>query len=468
MAEKTKTVYVCSSCGATQSRWSGQCKECLEWNTMEEEIHSAKAEKGGKNTLRAVGEDLTRAVKLCDIEEKTLFGERFQTGIGELDRALGGGIVKGSVALISGEPGIGKSTLLLQICKEMGEVKILYVSGEESELQIKMRARRLQALTDNIYLQCETDVDAILCEIDRISPDILIIDSVQTLQDATLSASPGSTSQVKSCTAAILSKTKKIGFSTILVGHVNKDGVIAGPKLLEHMVDVVLYFEGERTQSCRILRAIKNRYGSTNEIGLFEMTDAGLEEVPDPSRRLLEDSPKHVSGSCPVCLMEGTRPIMTEVQSLITKSPFPNPKRLTSGVDFNRMSMLLAVLEKRLGLRFFDRDVYMNVVGGLRLDETASDLGICTAVISGALDLKLPGTLIAIGEVGLSGECRTVGDLDLRVAEAARLGFETILIPQKQAERLKKKPDGVRLISIRSVYDLLGTLKELYGQESAE
>ena len=459
MADKTKTVYVCSACGAVQSKWSGQCRECGEWNTMEEELRRPAPAKGNLQPVVA-NEDYSGAVKLCEIREETLFGERYQTSIGELDRALGGGIVRGSVALISGEPGIGKSTLLLQICKEMKDLKVLYVSGEESQLQIKMRAKRLCALGENIFLQCETDVDGILAETQRICPDILIIDSVQTLQDSALSSAPGSTTQVKSCTSRILSLTKKIGFSTILVGHVNKDGVIAGPKLLEHMVDVVLYFEGERTQSCRILRAIKNRYGSTNEIGLFEMTDSGLEEVPDPSRRLLEDSPKHVPGSCPVCLMEGTRPIMTEVQALVAKSPFPNPRRLSNGVDYNRTSMLLAVLEKRLGLKFFDKDVYLNVVGGLKLDETAADLGICTALLSSTLDLSLPGSLIAIGEVGLSGECRTIGDSDLRVAEAARLGFETILLPKKQVERLKKKPDGVKLLGVRSVYELLEALKE--------
>ncbi|MBR5295476.1 MAG: DNA repair protein RadA [Clostridia bacterium] len=457
MAEKQKTVYVCTSCGATQSKWSGQCRECGEWNTMEEEVQSISGAKT-KAKINLIG-DFATASKLTEIQEETFGGERCKTGIGELDRALGGGIVTGSVALFSGEPGIGKSTLLLQICKEMKAQKILYVSGEESQLQIKMRAKRLGAVADNIYLQCETDIEGILAETQRISPDILIIDSVQTLQDTSLSASPGSTSQVKACTSQILALTKKTGFSTILVGHVNKDGVIAGPKLLEHMVDVVLYFEGERTQSCRILRAIKNRYGSTNEIGLFEMTDSGLEEVPDPSRRLLEDSPKKVSGSCPVCLMEGTRPIMTEVQALTSKSPFPNPKRLSSGVDYNRMSMLLAVLEKRLGLRFFDKDVYLNVVGGLRLDETAADLGICTALISSALDIPLPGNLIAVGEIGLSGECRTVGDSDTRVAEAARLGFEAIILPKKQADRLKKKPAGLKLIPVRSVYELLEILK---------
>lgn len=457
MAEKIKTTYVCSSCGAVQAKWSGQCRECGEWNTMEEEI-TLPASKKGMAPI-SLSEEYTPAVRLDEIQEEKFSGERYLTRIGELDRALGGGIVRGSVALISGEPGIGKSTLLLQICKEMKELKVLYVSGEESPLQIKMRAKRLGAVADHIYLQCETDIDGILAEIARIGPDILIIDSVQTMQDSALGSAPGSTGQVKMCTSKILAATKKAGFSTILVGHVNKDGVIAGPKLLEHMVDVVLYFEGERTQSCRILRAIKNRYGSTNEIGLFEMTDAGLEEVPDPSRRLLEDSPKHVSGSCPVCVMEGTRPIMTEVQALISRSPFPNPKRLSSGVDYNRMSMLLAVLEKRLGLKFFDKDVYLNVVGGLKLDETAADLGILTAIISGAMDLPLPGTLLAIGEVGLSGECRTIGDCEMRVAEAARLGFETILLPKKQFERLKKKPDGVKLLPIKSVFELLQILK---------
>lgn len=462
MAEKRKTIFVCSHCGATQSRWSGQCKECGEWNTMEEEEQVVKPAKASFTPLSQ--SDFASAVELCRIEEEAFSGERYSTGIGELDRALGGGIVRGSVALFSGEPGIGKSTLLLQICKEMKGLKVLYVSGEESPMQIKLRAKRLSAVTEGIYLQCETDVDGILAEIERIRPDLLIIDSVQTIQDLSLSAAPGSTSQVKACAAKLMTVTKKSGFSTILVGHVNKDGVIAGPKLLEHMVDVVLYFEGERTQSHRILRAIKNRYGSTNEIGLFEMTDTGLEEVPDPSKRLLEDSPRNVSGSCPVCLMEGSRPIMTEVQALIAKSPFPNPKRLSSGVDYNRMAMLLAVLEKRLGLRFFDRDVYLNVVGGLRLDETAADLGICTAVISGVLDIKLPGTLIAIGEVGLSGECRTIGDSDLRVGEAARLGFETVLLPHKLAERLKKKPKGVRLVPVRSVYDLVEYLKGISNE----
>lgn len=460
MARNNKTVYVCSACGAEQTKWSGQCKECGEWNTMEERSVLSAPNPQSK-PLSILTEDYTPAVKLSQISEEALCGERYQTGIGELDRALGGGIVRGSIALISGEPGIGKSTLLLQICKEMSHLKVLYVSGEESQLQIKLRAKRLKALTDNIYLQCETDIDAILSETVRVGPDILIIDSVQTMQDTSLSGAAGTSTQVKLCTSKLMALTKKSGFSTILVGHVNKDGVIAGPKLLEHMVDVVLYFEGERTQSCRILRAIKNRYGSTNEIGLFEMTDSGLEEVPDPSRRLLEDSPKNVSGSCPVCLMEGTRPIMTEVQALISKSPFPNPKRLASGVDYNRMSMLLAVLEKRLGLRFFDHDVYLNVVGGLRLDETAADLGICTALISGSMDVRLPGSLLAIGEVGLSGECRTVGDCDLRVAEAARLGFEIILLPKKQAERLKKKPKNVKIVPVRSVYDLVSTIKEL-------
>ncbi len=463
MAEKTKTMYVCISCGAGQTKWSGKCPECGEWNTLEEKTVVAPAKKGlCAPTVSA--EEFTEAIRLSEMEESALYGERHLTGIGELDRALGGGIVKGSVALISGEPGIGKSTLLLQICKSMSDLKVLYVSGEESAMQIKMRAKRLGVDSKNIYLQCETDPEGICSEIERIRPDLLIIDSVQTMQDRTIASAPGSVAQVKGCSLRFLNLTKKSGFSTILVGHVNKDGMIAGPKLLEHMVDVVLYFEGERTQSCRILRAVKNRYGSTNEIGLFEMTDSGLEEVPDPSRRLLEDSPKNVPGSCPVCLMEGTRPITTEVQALIAKTPFPTPKRLSSGVDFNRMAMILAVAEKRLGVKFYDKDVYLNVVGGLRLDETAADLGICTAVLSSVLDLRIPGNLLAIGEVGLSGECRTIGDADLRINEAARLGFETILLPKKIVDRLKKKPKGVTLVPLRSVYDLLSTLKELQNE----
>ena len=322
MAEKKKTVFVCANCGAEQSKWSGKCRECGEYNTMEEEVRIEKS--ASKTSLAPAAVRVSPAMRLADIREDAAAGQRWQTGIGELDRALGGGIVKGSVALISGEPGIGKSTLLLQICQAMPDLKILYVSGEESPLQIKMRAGRLGVDAKQVFLQCETDVDAIVTEAMRIEPQILIIDSVQTLQDETLSAGAGSTSQVKACAAKLMTLTKKAGFSTILVGHVNKDGVIAGPKLLEHMVDVVLYFEGERTKSCRILRAVKNRYGSTNEIGLFEMTDAGLCEVPDPSRRLLEDSPKNVSGSCPVCLMEGTRPIMTEIQALTAKTSFPS------------------------------------------------------------------------------------------------------------------------------------------------
>ena len=462
MAEKTKTVYVCRECGYTQAKWNGKCPECGEWNTLEEKTLFPQPKSGKTAAAPALlPEDYTEAVLLSDLEENALCGERFATGIGELDRALGGGIVKGSVALISGEPGIGKSTLLLQICRAVERLKVLYVSGEESAMQIKMRAKRLGIGGGNIFLQCETDLDAVCAEIDRVAPDLVIIDSVQTMQDSAVSGAPGSIAQVKGTSLRLLNLTKKRGFSTVLVGHVNKDGMIAGPKLLEHMVDVVLYFEGERTQSCRILRAIKNRYGSTNEIGLFEMTDLGLEEVPDPSKRLLEDSPKNVPGSCPVCLMEGTRPITTEVQALIAKTPFPSPKRLSSGVDFNRMAMILAVLEKRLGIKFYDKDVYLNVVGGLRLDETAADLGVCTAVLSSALDLRVPGTFLAIGEIGLSGECRTVGDAELRVNEAARLGFDTVLLPKKLVDRLKKKPEGVKLVGVRSVYELLSALKEI-------
>ncbi|MDD6312325.1 MAG: DNA repair protein RadA [Firmicutes bacterium] len=458
---KKSITYVCSECGCVHDRWQGKCRECGSWDSLVETVNEpAPAKKTAQTKTSGVRQSVELSKMKFDANEE----KRSSTGISELDRALGGGIVRSSVTLLSGEPGIGKSTLLLQICSCMTEQKILYVTGEESAAQIKLRAKRLGIERDNIFLLCETDIDSILSEINELSPDILIIDSVQTMVDRSLSSSPGSVAQVNRTAASLISASKQSKMATILVGHVNKDGVIAGPKLLEHMVDVVLYFEGERSQSCRVIRAIKNRYGSTNEIGLFEMTDTGLEEVPDPSKRLWEDSPKNVSGSCPVCLMEGTRPIIAEVQALITKSPFNTPKRLSTGVDYNRMSILLAVLEKRLGLKFYDKDVYLNVIGGLRFDETATDLGIITAIISCIRDIKLDGGTIAIGEVGLSGECRAINSMDLRIKEAARLGFERILMPKRAIDRLKIKPSGIKLVPIRSVYDLINAIDEKRGE----
>ncbi len=454
MAKGPKLQYVCRECGAAYDKWYGKCKECGQWDTLEEQVSVVSA-----SSAAAAPSGVSRAVGLLHLKPEILGGERHKTNIPEFDRALGGGIVRGSVVLLSGEPGIGKSTLLLQICSALSHLKILYVSGEESLLQIKMRADRLDVQNPSLFVFCETDMGKIEGEIATIRPDLVIVDSIQTVSSPQINSSAGSITQVRECSSLLINLSKRMEFATILVGHVNKDGAIAGPKLLEHMVDVVLYFEGERSESCRVIRAIKNRYGSTNEIGLFEMSEKGLVQVPDPSKRLLEDSPKNVSGSCPVCMMEGTRPIIAEVQALVAKTPFPSPKRLSSGVDYNRMSMILAVLEKRLGVRFFDRDVYVNVIGGLRLYETASDLAIACALISCVKDIPLSGSLIAIGEIGLSGECRTVGSMDQRIREAARLGFDRILIPYRS--KLKKAPEGVELIRIRSLFDLMEALNAL-------
>ncbi|MBE6592035.1 MAG: DNA repair protein RadA [Ruminococcaceae bacterium] len=454
MAKTEKIKYVCRECGAIHDKWHGKCKECSSWDTLEEQVEFVAS----GATKKPVAGSLNNALKLSDFDVSKLHRERFISDIPEFDRVMGGGIVKGSVALISGEPGIGKSTLLLQICQALSHLKVLYVSGEESAMQIKMRAQRLGVNSENLFILCENELEKIEANVNSIAPDLLIVDSIQTVSSSLIPSSSGSITQVRDCSGVLINLTKKGGFATVLVGHVNKDGAIAGPKLLEHMVDVVLYFEGDRSDSCRVIRAIKNRYGSTNEIGLFEMCDKGLVEVPDPSKRLLEDSPQNVPGSCPVCLMEGTRPIIAEVQALAAKSPFQAPKRSSSGVDFNRMNMLLAVLEKRLGLRFFDKDVYLNVIGGLRLDETAADMGIAAALISCVKDIPLSGSVIAIGEIGLSGECRTVGSIDLRINEAVRLGFDVIIIPYRT--RLKYEPEGVKLIRVKSVFELLTALAD--------
>lgn len=449
MAKLSETIFVCSECGEVFEKWSGKCRDCGAWNTLSEERRAPQ-----KASQKAVPPRENAAVlKLHEVDARAQTFFRRETGITEFDRALGGGIVQSSVALLSGEPGIGKSTLLLQLCKALPDLKILYVSGEESARQLSARAARIGLCTSGLYLFCETDLHAILDEAAR-GYQLLLIDSIQTVCDGTLSSSPGSAAQVKQCAAALIALTKQSELATILVGHVNKDGVIAGPKLLEHMVDVVLYFEGDRTQSCRIIRTIKNRYGATSEIGLFEMTDEGLCEIPDPSRRLLEDSPKDVPGSTCVCLMEGTRPILAEIQALVTKSPFSNPKRLSTGVDYNRMWMLLAVLEQRLGISFFDKDVYLNVIGGLRFDETATDLGILAALYSCVKGIPLRGDTLFIGEVGLSGECRFVGACDARVREGARLGFQRILLPARNAASLKQKPKNVTLCPVKSVVEL--------------
>jgi DNA repair protein RadA/Sms len=383
---------------------------------------------------------------------------RFSTGTGELDRVLGGGAVHGSLVLVSGAPGIGKSTLLLQICAKISDTqKILYVSGEESARQLKLRAQRLGVENDSLYLLCETGLDSILAAADRLKPDMMIIDSVQTLYVGDKAASPGSISQVKDCTMRLMQYSKSTGVTCFVVGHINKEGAIAGPKVLEHMVDCVLYFEGDMHTAYRLLRAAKNRFGSTNEIGVFEMDDSGLREVPNPSEMLLSGRPLNTPGTCVVSVMEGSRPILAEIQALVSPTTFNLPRRTSNGFDYNRAAMLLAVLEKRAGLRFSAADAYLNVIGGLRLDEPAADLAVCLALASAAQDKPISDTLAAIGEIGLTGEVRAVTQLSNRLAEVRRLGFTHCVVPRSGTDNLRA-PEGLTILKVRNLREAMAVV----------
>lgn len=458
---KNKSEFVCSECGYRSTKWYGKCPSCGSWNTLDE-VNSEPAEQAGLlvksgaklRSLRPKKEN-SGAWKLRDVDVPDTI--RVLTGIGEFDRVLGGGIVRGSVVLLSGEPGIGKSTILLQVCDGLGgSEKLLYVSGEESLGQIKLRARRLGIDSEQLYLFTETEINDICDEIEILAPDVVIIDSIQTMYDENAASAPGSVSQIKNCAQHIIATAKIKNCAVIIVGHVNKDGAIAGPKVLEHMVDTVLYFEGERQHAYRILRAVKNRFGSTNEIGVFEMQESGLREVENPSEMLLSERTNQASGSCTLCVMEGSRPILAEIQALVSPTSFPAPRRMSSGVDYNRVSLITAVLEKRLGLKFSSQDVYINVAGGLRIDEPASDLAVCIALISGYKDIPVPDDVIAIGEVGLAGECRGVGFIEKRINESVRLGFRKILIPEINFAKLHGSGKfGAEIVPIKSLYDAL-------------
>ncbi|MBQ7761107.1 MAG: DNA repair protein RadA [Clostridia bacterium] len=453
---KEKKVFVCSACDYQSPKWTGQCPSCKKWNTMIEETYEEKPVAVVKNPRVSLLSDSQEPVPFKEMEMPEYI--RQNTGIGELDRVLGGGVVNGSVVLLAGEPGIGKSTLLMQICSNFPS-KVLYVSGEESRGQLKLRGQRLQINGENTYFLTETNVDNVLKYADKLTPQVIIIDSIQTMLDPACASIPGSIAQVKECATKLIAKAKSKGISIILVGHVNKEGVIAGPKILEHMVDAVLYFEGERIHSYRIIRAIKNRFGSTNEIGVFEMTDMGLCEVPSPSEMLLSGRPIGVSGSCAVCIMEGSRPLIAEVQALVTPTAFPAPRRTSNGIDYNRLCLILAVLEKRLGLKFSENDVYINVVSGLRVDDPSVDLALALALISSIKDIPIPQNVIAMGEIGLAGECRSITNLGKRLNEAHRLGFDCIAIPHNSLDAKAKIPKGVSTIPIQGVYDALSLFK---------
>ena len=455
---KVKTVFYCTECGNETPKWQGKCSACGAWNTIVERPAERTAKRSGAGITRSsgLGGPVSMPKPMSEIE----LGDelRFSTGMGELDRVLGGGAVKGSLVLVGGAPGIGKSTLMLQICDNLSRfAKVLYVSGEESERQIKLRAQRLQVKGEGLYLLSETNLERVIDAVHDTTPDILIVDSIQTLYHGDVTSPAGSISQVKECTMALMQLAKGEGLTVFVIGHVNKEGSIAGPKVLEHMVDCVLYFEGERQMAYRILRAAKNRFGATNEIGVFEMEDVGLTEVPNPSEALLAGRPEGAPGTCVTCVMEGNRPVLAEIQALVVPSSYGNPRRVSNGMDYNRAMLLLAVLEKRGGLLVSGCDAYFNVVNGLSLDEPAADLAAVLAVASSFRDRVVPNDLAAIGEVGLTGELRAVSALGQRLSEVRRLGFTKCLIPKRVQGRLTP-PEGLELIRVSNIREALAAI----------
>lgn len=445
MAKAKKSIYFCQNCGHEESKWLGQCPMCREWNTFVEEKVTVSKGTAAKNTVREA-EVVTLSSVSTDQED------RMQTEIEELDRVLGGGVVPGSLVLVGGDPGIGKSTLLLQVCKRLSDQgrKVLYISGEESLKQIKLRANRMGTFSDHLLLLCETNLETIRQVIEREHPAVAVIDSIQTMYSEEVTAAPGSVSQVREATNTLMQIAKGLNITIFIVGHVTKEGTVAGPRVLEHMVDTVLYFEGDRHASYRILRGVKNRFGSTNEIGVFEMRETGLEEVPNPSEYMLNGRPEDASGSVVACSMEGTRPILMEIQALVCRSNFGMPRRTAAGTDYNRVNLLMAVLEKRVGLPLSNYDAYINIAGGIRMNEPAIDLGIVMAIVSSYKNQSIsPGTIV-FGEVGLSGEVRAVSMPEQRVAEARKFGFKTCIMPQVSKDMLKKV-EGIEVIGVKSV-----------------
>ena len=449
MASKSKSIYICNECGAESAKWYGRCPNCGAWNSLEEQV-----------TLPSVSSTRVSSATVQPLNEIVPNNrQRYRTGMNELDRVLGGGIVRGGLMLIGGDPGIGKSTLLLQICAHLGaKNRVLYISGEESEGQLKLRADRLGVHSSNLFVLCENDLDTALSAMQQEKPDIVIVDSIQTMSLSEVASAAGSVTQVRECTAAIMRVAKRMDIPVFIVGHVNKDGAIAGPKVMEHIVDCVLYFEGDRHSSYRLLRCVKNRYGSTNEIGVFEMGDKGLVEVENPSQMLLSGRPMNVSGACVACTIEGTRPMLAEVQGLVAPTGFGNPRRMATGFDNNRLSLILAVLEKKAGYIFSSLDTYVNVVGGLWLDEPAVDLPVALALISGLKDVAIDPHTIAFGEIGLTGEVRSVSNVDLRVAEAVRMGFIHIIVPYHNVASIAPR-DGVAIIGVKTVREAFEALQ---------